>query len=172
MAKKQSFTIEKVNDETRDQVGAFMIAIRKTLFPMLDNAALSANTIHDETAYIQQKHAAIFAAFTEDRHVIGTIGIQPYDGRFKQLKACYEHVHTAEIIKCYIAANYRRIGIGTSLFKQATCFCKAEGYETLYLHTHPFLPGGLPFWKARGFVERLTEVDPVWHTIHMDKPLS
>jgi GNAT superfamily N-acetyltransferase len=67
--------------------------------------------------------------------------------------------------------NYRRLGIGTALTNKAISFSLEASYQTLYLHTHPFLPGAIPFWKAQGFVERLAEADPVWKTLHMDKKL-
>lgn len=46
--------------------------------------------------------------------------------------------------------------------------CKV-GYQTLYLYTHPFLPGAISFWHAQGFMDRLAEDDTLWKTLHMDK---
>ncbi|MCM3651792.1 GNAT family N-acetyltransferase [Metabacillus litoralis] len=82
-----------------------------------------------------------------------------------------DQLPTAEIVKCYIDSNYRRLGIGTILFNQALRFCNDVGYEKIYLHTHLFLPGAIPFWKAKGFEERLAEDNPVWNTVHMDRKM-
>lgn len=164
----QPYTIEIVQT-CEDQVIEFVTKMRNELFPMLCQNELPPDLLHFEQYYIQPERSAFFAAFSVDGTVLGTIAVCSYDDRFSQLKGCYNVVKTAEIVRCYIDSNCRRAGIGTALFKQATSFSRAAGYETLYLHTHPFLPGAIPFWKAQGFVERCADADPVWNTLHMDK---
>jgi GNAT superfamily N-acetyltransferase len=167
----QSYTIEKVQKYEYDQIIEFVMKIRKEIFPMLCQDQLPSDLLHFEQYYIQPKNSAFFAAFSKDGTVLGTIGVSPYDGRFSQLQGCYNLTKTAELVKCYMNPNYRRLGIGTELSKKATSFSREAGYRTLYLHTHPFLPGAIPFWKAQGFVERLAEAGSVWKTLHMDKRL-
>lgn len=164
------YLIREVQEEDSIHVIEFMMRIRKEVFPMLSQE-LPPDLLQFNEHYIKPNNAAIFAAFFEDGTVLGTIGICQYDGRFKQLEEHYNHSRTAEIVKCYIAPEYRRLGVGSLLFNRALRFCEVAGYEKVYLHTHPFLPGAVPFWKSRGFEERLKEDDPVWNTLHMDRQL-
>lgn len=168
---QQSYTIKRVQEDDSQQIIAFMMRIRKEVFPMLSEDPPPPDLLYFDKHYIQRDNSAVFAAFAQDGTVLGTIGITPYDGRFIDLARFYNSVHTAEIVKCYIDANYRRSGIGTALLNKALSFCSSVGYQKVYLHTHPFLPGALPFWRAKGFEDRLIEDDPVWNTIHMDRTL-
>lgn len=168
---KHSYIVQKVSLEDRDQVVAFMMRVRKEVFPMLSQDELPHDLVHFEETYINQKNAIVYVAFSPEGKVVGTIGVQPYDGRFSSLKEHYQHLSTAEIVKCYIDPQKRRSGIGTMLLHQARHFCSEAGYDMLYLHTHPFLPGAVSFWKANGFKERFMEEDPIWQTIHMDMKL-
>lgn len=167
---EQPYIVRTVQEEDSSPVIEFMMRIRKEVFPMLSEE-LPPDLLHFNEHYMKQDNAAIFAAFFEDGTVLGTIGICQYDGRFKQLEKHYDHIKTAEIVKCYIDPKYRRLGVGSLLFNRALRFCEEAGYEKIYLHTHPFLPGAVPFWKSRGFEERFKEDDPVWNTLHMDLPL-
>lgn len=168
---KQSYTVKQVSLKDRDHVTEFMMRVRKEVFPMLSQDELPHDLLHFEETYLNEENAIIYVAYDHDKEVVGTIGVQPYDGRFSRLEKHYGHLNTAEIVKCYIDPEKRRSGVGTMLLKQARCFCNEVGYDMLYLHTHPFLPGAVPFWKANGFNERFMEEDPVWQTIHMDMKL-
>ena len=167
----QSYTIKKVQPCEYDGIIKFVMKIRKGCFPMLSQDQLPADLLHFEQHYIQPENSAFFAAYSEDGTVLGTIGVCPYDGRFSQLQGCYDVTKTVEIVKCYIDESCRRLGVGTALVKEAESFSREAGYQTLYLHTHPFLPGAIPFWRAQGFTDRLAEDDPVWKTLHLDKKL-
>lgn len=168
---QQNYTIQKVQACDREQVIAFMMKIRNEIFPMLPPDELPLDLLHFEEYYLQGEDAVVYAAFSPEGKVLGTIGIQPYDDRFYELEMYYSHIKTAEVVKCYIDPQERRLGIGTMLFNRAKEFCKGAGYDMLYLHTHPFLPGATSFWKAKGFKERLAEDDPIWQTLHMDMKL-
>ena len=165
------YTIKRIQEKDINQVIKFMMRIRKEVFPMLSQDHLPFDLLHFNQYYLQKENAAVYAAFFDDSTLLGTIGICPYDGRFEQLQKYYNQIPTAEIVKCYIDPNYRRLGIGTKLFNEAIRFCCDVGFQKLYLHTHPFLPGAIPFWKARGFEERVAEDDPIWKTLHMDMKL-
>lgn len=167
----QSFMIRRVSKDNYSQVMDFIIRLRKELFPMLSQEDVPKDLVCFEEYYHNQDDAALFAAFLLNGYVVGTIGVLPYDGRFNQLQQFYGNTSMAEIVKCYVDFNYRRLGIGTRLYKTALDFSRSAGYEDLYLHTHPFLPGAIPFWKAKGFRSRIVEDDPIWNTIHMDKKL-
>ena len=171
MAIKPTYHIKKIQQIDAAQVVDFMKEIRKELFPMLNHDQLPLDMLHFNDYYIDRKDSAFFAAIAEEGNVLGTIGYLPYDGRFDYLQEFYDQTKTTELIKCYIDPNYRRLGIGSALYETALDSIRNTGYQQIYLHTHPFLPGGIPFWKAQGFVERFAEPDPVWKTLHMDKKL-
>jgi len=163
-------TIRKVGKAEYNQVVEFVMRLRKEIFPMLNHDQLPLDLLHFDQYYLDTEKSAFFAAFSEDGSVLGTIGVLPYDGRFEKLEHD-DSAQTAEIIKCYIDPNYRRLGIGTELVKEATRFSRHVGYRMNYLHTHPFLPGAVPFWEAQGYGIRLVETHSVWKTIHMDRQL-
>lgn len=169
---KQPYSIDKVGEEDKSRVIDFMMSIRSEVFPMLSQDQLPPDLLHFRQHYIQQENATVLAARMPDGTLIGTIGIIPYDGRFHQLEGFYNNIPTAEIVKCYIDSTYRRLKIGTTLFQEALKFSEDAGYQKLYLHTHPFLPGAISFWENQGFAIRLAEDDPIWKTVHMDMNLK
>lgn len=112
---------------------------------------------------------ALFVALTETNEVVGCIGLSNYDHRIEAFHAYYTtDARIAEVGRCYVDERYRRQGIGAMLFEHASTFAQASGYETLYLHTHYFLPGGFFFWRAMGF-EITLEEEGIWQTVHMER---
>ncbi|MCJ7842511.1 GNAT family N-acetyltransferase [Lederbergia sp. NSJ-179] len=171
MKSQEVYTIKKVQEDESPQVIDFMMSIRSEIFPMLSKDQLPPDLLHFQSFYLQRKNAIVYAAYSQSRQVLGTIGVCPYDDRFSQLQTFYGDWSTAEIVKCYVDPQARRLGIGTRLFQEALQFCCDVGYQKLYLHTHLFLPGALSFWKTKGFAERWAEDDPVWQTVHLDMEL-
>lgn len=171
MTRNIPYRIKRIRKTDCLPVVKFVINLRKELFPMLNHEQWPDDMLHFHEWYVDRIDSAFFAAISEHGSILGTIGYLPYDHRFKQLENLYEKQKTAELVKCYVDRNYRRLGIGSALFHAAVESMHSAGYEICYLHTHPFLPGGIPFWKAKGFTERLAENDPVWKTLHMDKRL-
>jgi len=169
MSIKPTYRIKKVQKNDAVKAVEFMKGIRREVFPMLRQEQLPLDLLHFSTHYIDRNDSALFAAIDEDGIILGTIGYLPYDGRFGQLQELYNQTKTTELVRCYVDSNYRRLGIGSSLYKAALRSIRNAGYEKIYLHTHPFLPGGVPFWRAQGFVERLAEEESAWKTLHMDK---
>lgn len=163
-----AYTVKSVQKADYKQVIDFVMKMRMELFPMLNNDHLPPDLLHFDEFYIKNEKANFFAVYNEDNQVIGSIGVSPYDHRFEDFQSI---PNAAEIVKCYIDPGYRRLGIGTLLLKEAADFSRNAGYQTLYLHTHPFLPGALPFWKSQGYKEFYVDEDPVWNTIHMSKEL-
>lgn len=171
MTEKHTYTIKKVEEKECAKVVAFMMDVRREVFPMIDYHSIPEDLEHVQEHYIDRDDAALFAAITEAGDVIGTIAYVRYDDRFHQLHALYAQVYTTELVRCYVDPNVRRHGVGTRLYQAVLQSIQVAGYEKIYLHTHPFLPGGVHFWRAQGFVERLNEVDSYWKTIHMDTSL-
>ncbi|MDX8045827.1 GNAT family N-acetyltransferase [Gracilibacillus sp. S3-1-1] len=167
-----TYVIKQVDKDNAGPVVEFMKALRKEVFPMLDKQPLPADIVQFHDYYMNRNDAAVFAAISEEGKVLGTIGYLPYDNRFADLWHLYTETKTTELVRCYIDSQYRRQGVGTALYQTALASIHAAGYDKIYLHSHPFLPGGIPFWKSLGFEERLAESDPVWNTLHMDKKIG
>jgi GNAT superfamily N-acetyltransferase len=123
-----------------------------------------------EAAFFE-KGSAFFIALNESDEVVGSIGVSRYDNRIQSLEGHFDEELVAEVGRCYVDEAYRRQGIASRLFDEALAYAKEEGYETLYLHTHYFLPGGFFFWKSQGF-EIVHDEGGVWQTVHMEKSVE
>lgn len=167
-------TIEKLNGrktEKKQQILAFYMRMRKTLFKTLNPDELPKDMADFDHVYGDEGNAAFFAAFDNEGRVIGTIGYLPYDNRFPELNGLYKERKTGELVRCYVDEQNRRQGIGSLLFDAVKDSMKQDGYEIIYLHSHPFLPGGIDFWHKKGFQDVWIEKDPFWNTVHMDRPV-
>lgn len=111
---------------------------------------------------------ALFIALNPLGEIVGCLTLSVYDDRIESIKGRYDEERVAEVSRCYVRSDYRRLGIGRELFDRATAFAKEKGYETLYLHTHYFLPGGFLFWQSMGFEITLDEGGS-WQTVHMER---
>lgn len=100
--------------------------------------------------------------------LIAGIGYRAYDHRFPHIEHLYRNVKTVEVVRLFVTPEYRRHGLAGKLFQQLKERAKEDGVECLYLHTHPFLPGAIPFWQRQGFHVVHVDEDPVWQTTHME----
>lgn len=171
MTPYKSVQIERVGLTLLPQLLAFVMKMRKDVFPMLPSEPLPADLEHFHTVYLEPRDAAFFAAVTPEREVVGSIAALRYDNRIKQVQGMYEHWKTAEIVKCYVHSDMRRRGVGASLVQRLLLFCQEAGYEKAYLHTHLFLPGAVSFWERQGFRINLVANDEM-ETVHMDRKLD
>ncbi|MEV1047966.1 GNAT family N-acetyltransferase [Streptomyces sp. NPDC049916] len=56
---------------------------------------------------------------------------------------------TAQLCRIYVRPEHRRHGVARRLVRELTEFAvRAGGYEALYLHTDPAVPGAEPFWRS------------------------
>ena len=159
--------IHKVRSNEVKQVAQFLLRTMTDVYPFQLGEASMRDLTDMESLFLNKRKATILAAFL-DGNVVGTIALRPYDGRVTSLENRYELEHTCEIIKCYVDKSVRRQGVGSLLFEAIEQYCKEAGYKMMYLHTHKFLPGGLSFWKKKGFTETLDEFDK-WQTVHFEK---
>ncbi len=161
--------IREVKKEEIRQVSDFLIRTMSDVYPFPLSEASMRDLTEMELLFLNREKASFFAAFSNDQ-VVGTIAVRPYDGRIVSLKDRYNLETTCEMIKCYVDKNLRKQGIGSFLFHEAERFSKEVGYKMLYLHTHKFLPGGLPFWQKKGFNITLDEQDE-FETVHLEKEI-
>ncbi|WP_134699439.1 GNAT family N-acetyltransferase [Ammoniphilus sp. YIM 78166] len=159
--------IKQISQDEIPQVLNFCRDIIKEIFPMMDPMAPQ-DLKKLEQIYILPDRATFLAAYSEEGSVVATIAARPYDGRIQQLKGLYDLQTTIEIVRCFVAPEFRRLGLGSKLVAQVIPFCKDAGYKTLYLHTHRFLPGAVEFWKNQGFTITVEDHDPTWLTVHME----
>ncbi|MFE3940396.1 GNAT family N-acetyltransferase [Streptomyces sp. NPDC059118] len=56
---------------------------------------------------------------------------------------------TAQLCRIYVAPGHRRNGLARRLVRELCAFVAAAGgYEAIYLHTDPAVPGAEPFWRS------------------------
>jgi len=83
----------------------------------------------------------------------------------------YQGRKTVEVVRLYVLPAVRRLGLAGRLYRSLQALARADGVEVMYLHTHPFLPGAIDFWRRQGFEVVDVEADPIWQTTHMHLPL-
>ncbi|MEU2725512.1 GNAT family N-acetyltransferase [Streptomyces smyrnaeus] len=60
---------------------------------------------------------------------------------------------TAQLCRIYVRSTHRRLGIARAMVRELSAFvAEAGGYEAIYLHTDPTVPGAEPFWRAMATV--------------------
>ncbi len=168
--RKPFMDIREVRKCEVEKVSQFLLKTMEDVYPFQIGDASMRDLTDMESLYINRSKATILAAFSKGK-VVGTIALRPYDGRISLLRDRYELVQTCEIIKCYVDKNARRQGIGTRLYEAIERYSNIAGYKMMYLHTHKFLPGGLSFWRKKGFDETLDEFDE-WQTVHFEKEIT
>ncbi|WNI30208.1 GNAT family N-acetyltransferase [Streptomyces sp. ITFR-6] len=56
---------------------------------------------------------------------------------------------TAQLCRIYVTPEHRRRGLARRLVRELRDFvARAGGYEAVYLHTDPAVPGAEPFWRS------------------------
>jgi GNAT superfamily N-acetyltransferase len=128
--------------------------------------------------YVDNPRQALFVAVDEATgRAIGTIAVRT-DGpksppHPKWLADRYAPATVAQVFRAYIAREHRRRGVASALVEAARRFIRDEGgYETIYLHTNPSVPGAEPFWRAMPtreiFDSRRDEGAPGTNALHFE----
>ncbi|KAM5349758.1 hypothetical protein ACJ41O_006263 [Fusarium nematophilum] len=151
----------------------FVMAARADMFPMIDPASHVKQTERElanfQKTYLDHPEGAFLIARADGR-LIATIAYLVYDGRFPELKLGHDRV--VEVVKLYVDPAWRRAGLASKLVAALEQTARHAGIETLYLHTHPFLPGAITFWERQGFSLISIDDDPVWRTTHMSRAIG
>lgn len=164
----EEIIIRELGSEDISIAQKFLFKMVKELFDSSPNDLYHNDIFNLEKFYINKPRNTMIGAFDNDNNIIGTIAIKPYIDRFESLKGRYNDKTTTELARCYIDENFRRKGLGSALNDRLIRFCKDNGYEIIYLHTHRHLPGGLHFWLKKGF-HITTEDKGEQETVHMEK---
>lgn len=142
----------------------FVMQARAMIFPMLDATVLPADLRDFSEVYLNNPLGEFLIARQGDA-IVGAIGYLPYDHRFAQLD--YSGKKVVEVVRLFVSPQCRGAGLAGRLYAGLKAHAQTAGVQVLYLHTHPFLPGAIPFWEKHGFTVVDTETDPVWQTTHM-----
>lgn len=145
----------------------FVLQARAELFPPLSAAGLPADLASFEATYLQG--GGQFMIVRNAGTIVAAIGYLPYDGRFPQLN--YQGLNTVEVVRLYVLPAFRGFGLASRLYRALEAQARADEVQMMYLHTHPFLPGAIDFWRRQGFEVVDIESDPVWQTTHMQRQL-
>lgn len=170
MMDSRNIVIRKIDNSDIASVQNFLLGQLQDLFSQDGQSAVTDDVWGLAKLYIEPARNQMWAAFAPDGTVLGTIAICEYNDRITVLKGRYPQTTTAEIGRCYLDKTLRRQGIGSRLLKEAEAFCREQGYQMIYLHTHHFLPGGFHFWQSKGFAITLDEGGS-YELVHMEKPV-
>ncbi|EGO65120.1 GNAT family N-acetyltransferase [Acetonema longum] len=151
----------------------FIIPMIREVYPDYPDSATRWDVTHLADAYACRPDAAMFLAIDRPNgeKVAGTAAINRYDDRIAAVRGIYDAAKTAELSRCYVDSRLRRCGIATRLVASLEAFSRSLGYAVICLHTHRFLPGGLPFWLSQGYIARLEPQDKD-ETVFMDKNIE
>ncbi|WFA09310.1 GNAT family N-acetyltransferase [Tissierella sp. Yu-01] len=163
-------SIRIINAEEVPVAQEFLFRMVKDLYNFDRHPVYHKDIINMEEIYINKKRNSIMGAFTQDGSLIGTIAVKQFDNRFMVLKGMYRGELTAEVGRCYLNEDYRKKGLGSLLLDNLIKFCRENGYEKLYLHTHKHLPGGFDFWRKKGFIVTVEE-DNIEKNVHMEREI-
>ena len=194
VATASTWRIEAVMLATLKEASLFVNASRRILFPSLGCDTVLDDPRVLETGYVlvARDHSNVIVAAIayvpfnyRFPHLPWPIGRLPEDDRSltsshqtsakSSTSSLNSSIHPlvhpykiVEVIRLFVLPEYRRHGLAASLFKALKDHAIASGVNFIYLHTHPFLPGAIHFWKLQGFdVICVDEEDEVWQTHHM-----
>ncbi len=146
---------------------AFVLQARAELFPKLNAAGMPDDLARFEAVYLEGDGQFLVAC--AEGQIVAAIGYLLYDGRFPQLN--YQGRKVVEVVRLFVLPAFRRFGLAGELYRALEAMARADGVAVVYLHTHPFLPGAIDFWRRQGFEIIDIEADPVWRTTHMQRYL-
>ena len=92
------------------------------------------------------------------REMLGTTAIRPRGPKSPPhpawLAGKYDSDATAQLFRVYVAREHRRRGAARALVQFAAAWVAREpGYEVIYLHTNPDVPGAEAFWRSMPVTE-------------------
>ena len=149
------------------EVLSFALQARDELFPTLSTTGTPHDLAQFEAVYLQGGGQFLIAR--ADGQIVAAVGYRPYDSRFPQLD--YRGCKTVEVVRLYVRPAFRRLGLAGQLYRSLEALAREADVKVVYLHTHPFLPGAIDFWRRQGFEVVDVEADPIWQTTHMHRLL-
>lgn len=167
--KDNNITITLLTDPS--SVHASALTAWKSLFgdksskPHPDHATFKATYSHP--------NGRLLLASTPDTPIAGIIAYRKYDGRFTFPELHFPNTtNVVEVVRLFVTPELRGQGIATKLIKALVQQAREDGVRTMYLHTHPFLPGAQYLWEKEGWRVVVKEEEGPWWTIHMRRELE
>ncbi|KAF5240216.1 hypothetical protein FOXYS1_15462 [Fusarium oxysporum] len=168
-----NITIQPATHDEIPTVVDFITKARADMFPFLDQSSSDQMAQKEldifKDRYLDHPQGAFLTACSDGR-LIATIGYVAYDGRFSHITLEPENV--VEILRLYVKPEWRRAGLASKLLDTLVETARKSSVKQLYLHTHPFLPNAIDFWRRKGFSIITVDEDPVWQTTHMRRSLQ
>ncbi|CVL09842.1 hypothetical protein FPRO06_12643 [Fusarium proliferatum] len=167
-----NITIQPATHDEIPTIVDFITKARADMFSFLDQSSSDQMAQKEldifKQRYLDHPRGVLLTAHSDGR-LIATIGYVAYDGRFSHISLESENV--VEIVRLYVDPEWRRAGLASRLFDTLVETARRSGIKQLYLHTHPFLPNAIDFWKGKEFSVITVDEDPVWQTTHMKRSL-
>ena len=118
--------------------------IRKTLeeFGVARPGTVYTDPTTDALFELFNRPKCVYWIAERDAQIVGGCGIFPTEG----LPEGY-----AELVKLYVASEYRNSGVGYALMKQSILSAEELGYTYLYLETLPELNKAITLYERMGF---------------------
>lgn len=138
----------------------------KTTTPHPDHAAFKTTYSHP--------NGRLLLASTPTTPIAGIIAYRKYDNRFKFPELVFDDAANVvvEVVRLFVNPELRGRGIATKLIRALVRQAREDGVRTMYLHTHPFLPGAQYLWEKEGWRVVVREEEEPWWTIHMRRELE
>ena len=164
-----NITITLLTDPS--SVHASALAAWKSLFgdksskPHPDHATFKSTYSHP--------NGRLLLASTPSTPIAGIIAYRKYDSRFTFPGLLFDDTtNVVEVVRLFVNPELRGRGIATKLIKALVQQAREDGVMTMYLHTHPFLPGAQYLWEKEGWRVVVREEEGPWWTIHMRRELE
>jgi len=151
---RPSFTIRPATAEDVPAVRDMMVRVFELDFGYGYRPEYHGDVDRMQAVYIDDpRHLLLVAVDDATGAVAATAGVR--SGGLKPefnhawLVARYDPQRTAQLVRVYVAREYRRHGLARRLVDEAVRFvAETPGYDTLSLHTDPRSPGAEAFWRA------------------------
>lgn len=119
---------------------------------IIRNSLMEFNAAKPGTVYFDETTDHLSDAFTQERsayfvmvvgeEIAGGAGFYPTEGLPE---------NTCELVKIYLAKEFRRKGFGEMLLQKCMEEAKNEGYKKMYLESMPELTNAIPLYEKNGF---------------------
>ena len=128
--------------EGKDSVGVknLILSVLEKEYPF-DKTAYKDTDMNDVTGTYSGEGNAFFVAETGGS-IVGIVGVKK------------ERDETALLRRLFVDERYREKGIGTSLLKKATDFCRSKSYEEMIFRTTDRMSQAMDLCRKAGFKEK------------------
>ena len=106
-----------------------------------------------EGSYLRPERHTLLVAESAEGRIVGTGAVRaqgpqsPPNPRW--IADRFPSGRTAQLCRIYVRPEFRRAGIAREMVRGLSEFVAgAGGYDAVYLHTDPAVPGAEPFWRS------------------------